>query len=129
MKLLLYCSGTNGTGERLQHAMEGVAHTHKIELCQTIAGLSNRLRQRTADLTAVVLCASTEAELAEILALREWLCELRTILILPDRESETVSQGLTLRPRFCSFIDTDFSDVSAVLAKMLRVFGNGSTPT
>jgi hypothetical protein len=108
---------------RLEHAIEAVVPKQDSEICQNITSLSRRLRQRTSDLAVVVLCAFTGDDLAQILALRVWLDGIRTILILPNRESDTIAQGLTLRPSFFSFTDTDFSDVSTVLARMLRIYG------
>jgi hypothetical protein len=126
MKVLLYLNGSNGTAELLHRAVVGVMSDCDAEICRTVVALSKRLRQRTGDLTVVVLLASTRQDLAEILALHDWLQDLRTILILPDRDSATISHGLTLRPRFFTFADADFSYVSAVLAKMLRVYGKKS---
>ena len=126
MKLLLYMNGSNGTAKRLERAIEDVAPRHDTEICESITSLSRRLRQRTSDLAVVVLSAFSEEDFAQILALRVWLEGIRTILILPNRESDTIAQGLTLRPSFFSFTDTDFSDVSTVLARMLRIYGKES---
>ena len=126
MKLLLYLNGTNGNAKRFKTAIRGLAPKHRTEICPDTISLSERLRQRRGDLTVVVLYVSTREELAEILALGDWLHDLRILLILPDRDKDTISQGITLRPRYFSFADTDFSDVSAVLGKMLKVYGKDS---
>jgi hypothetical protein len=126
MKLLLYAKRTNGDAKRLQCAIKGVTPLCQTEICRSVTSLSQRLRQRISDLTVIVLCAFEREELSEILALSDWLRDFRTILILPDRENDTIAQGLLLRPRFFSFADSDFSDVSAVLARMLRIYGETS---
>jgi len=53
--------------------------------------------------------------------LSDWLWDTRIILILPDRDRETITNGLKLRPRFFTYADEDFGEVAAVLAKMLGV--------
>lgn len=126
MKVLLYLNGSNGAAELLYHAVVGVISECDAEICRTAVALSKRLRQKTSDLTVVVLLACTRQDLAEIVALHDCLQDLRTILILPDRDAGTIAHGLTLRPRFFTFTDADFSYVSAVLAKMLRVYGKRS---
>jgi hypothetical protein len=126
MKLLLYLNGTKANAERLQHAVEGAGTGHHIEFCYSVAGLLQRFRLGRSDLAVVILFASDRTHLAEFLSIGDWLNDLRTILILPDRDSDTITQGLTLRPRYLTFADTDFSDVSAVLAKMLRLCGKES---
>jgi hypothetical protein len=80
---------------------------------------------RKFDLDIVILHAADRTDLDEILSIRQLLDDLRTILILPDRDHDTIAQGLTLRPRYLSFTDGDFGDVSAVLAKMLRFSRKG----
>jgi hypothetical protein len=126
MKLLVYTDGNNVTRERLHNIIVGQVPERNIEVCETVANLSHRLRQRTGDLGIVILCVSTPEELAEILALSRWLHDLKTILLLPDRNSTTLAKGLTLRPRFLGYADSDFSDVSAVLRRMLAIYANES---
>ena len=57
-----------------------------------------KLQDDQPEISVVILCACTREELAEILDIRDLLRDLRMILILPDRESTTLAQGLTLRP-------------------------------
>jgi hypothetical protein len=63
--------------------------------------------------------ASSREDLEAILSIVELFYDLRIILILPDRKKETISKGLKLYPRYLSYADGDFSDVAAVLEKML----------
>jgi hypothetical protein len=126
MKLLLCLNGINGNAKRLQHAIAGSGAVHHIEVCDSVTSLMQMLRLGTSEWTVAILFASDRTHLAEILSIGGWLNDLRTILILPDRDSGTIAQGLTLRPRYLGFADTDFSDVSAVLAKMLRFYGRES---
>lgn len=123
MKVLLYPGEDTGVEERLRHVVGGVtAAEAEIEICRDLPGLGRRVQLRKCDLSVVVLCATTAEEFGKVLTLRSVLQDLRLILILPDRESKTISQALSLRPRFMSFTDTDFSDVRAVLAKMLKIY-------
>jgi hypothetical protein len=43
---------------------------------------------------------------------------MRIILVLPDRDDETVAMGHRLRPRMVSYNDGDYLDVAAVLIRM-----------
>lgn len=126
MKLLFYAQGNNLRGHRLQGILAAMVPKSGIELCETVAGLTERLRRRTGNLTLVVLCLSTAEEFEQILEIRRWLQDLRIILLLPDRSNDTLARGLTLRPRFLGFVDTDLSDIAAVLDKMLMIYGKES---
>ncbi|MCD6199973.1 MAG: hypothetical protein J7K15_15635, partial [Deltaproteobacteria bacterium] len=52
-------------------------------------------------------------------SVRDLIWDLRLILILPDREAGTIAKGHILRPRFLTYLDSDFTEVAAVLKKML----------
>ncbi|NVM57217.1 MAG: hypothetical protein HWN51_03755 [Desulfobacterales bacterium] len=67
---------------------------------------------------AVLLAASRE-ELSDILSIRDLLTDIRVILVLPDRDDDTIAKGHTLRPRFFTYADSDFVEIAAVLSKML----------
>lgn len=125
MGLIVYTKGADGTSQRLLDAVGSAGAELKIDVYRSIADLSSRIRKGKRDLSVAILCACTREELTEILNLHDLLSDLRLILILPDRESSTLVRGLALRPRFFSFPDADFKDVSAVLARMLKAYGQG----
>jgi len=56
-----------------------------------------------------------------MLGIRDLLAETKIILLLPDRKRATVSKGHNLYPRFLTYMDGDFSDVAAVLQKMVSI--------
>jgi hypothetical protein len=100
--------------------IEAIVPAGEIEIYQTINSLSRRLRQPRYDLAVAVLLASSKQDLLELLSIRHLLDDLRVILLLPDREKDTIAKGHTLRPRFLTYADSDLLDVAVVLSKMLR---------
>lgn len=120
MNTLLYAAAGNGAGERLRMVIEAIVPAGEIEIYQTINSLSRRLRQPRYDLAVAVLLASSKQDLLELLSIRHLLDDLRVILLLPDREKDTIAKGHTLRPRFLTYADSDLLDVAVVLSKMLR---------
>lgn len=121
MKLLLYSPMTAGAGKRLQRVIGTLVPKKETEAYQTIDSLSHRLRQPSpADNAAVaVLLAATKEDLLDMLSIKDLIWNLRIILILPDTDDDTISQGHTLRPRFLTYADSDFAEVAEVLNKML----------
>jgi len=94
-----------------------------MKVCRSIESLSHWLRQPADDLPiAAVLLAARSEDLSDLLSIRDLLRDVRIILILPDREANTIAQGHTLRPRFLSYTDSDFTDVLAVLGKCLESY-------
>jgi hypothetical protein len=124
MRLLFYAPVKEGPGERLQKVIEEFVPKNKVnvEVYRNIENLSRRLRQPANDLPIAVLLAARREDLTDILSVRHLLCDVRIILILPDREENTISQGHILRPRFMSYTDSDFADVFAVLGKCLESY-------
>ena len=91
----------------------------QMEKCTTLADLTRRLRQPQNNIGIALLTAKTKQDLEDLVALRELLSDIRVILILPDRDHDTISKAHALYPRFLTYIDRDFDEVKAVLSKML----------
>lgn len=120
MKALLFLPHVNMIGARLLETIEGLAINEKIEIYRRIDSLAQRLREPTYNIDVSILMIANKEQLSGILIIKEQLRNIKTILILPDREYETLSKGHELYPRFISFIDGDFKDVGAVLEKMIK---------
>lgn len=120
MNLLFYATMADGVGEKLQGVVEEVVPEEKIEVYRTGDSLSRRLREPTYDLSAAVLLAETKEDLLCLVSNKELIWNLRVILVLPDRQDDTVTKGHLLRPRFLTYADGDFLDVATVLTKMLQ---------
>jgi len=119
MKVLFYASGDNDACLALEREMESLVPKRNREVCRTIETLTLRLRRPTHNLLLALLFTATRRELTSMLSIRDLLSDLRIVLILPDRGKKAVAKGHILRPRFLSYADSDFSDVRAVMAKMI----------
>ena len=119
MKVLFYSHATNGAAEKVKEILDELIPQKNLEIYRSIERLSLRLRQPTFDVGISVLLASAKKELSDLLSIRDQLLDLRIVLILPDHEDGTISQGHTLYPRFLTYSDGNFRDLQAVLNKML----------
>jgi hypothetical protein len=90
----------------------------RIDRYRTVELLGAGLRKLAFHCTIAVIVASDKDELREISSLRPLLWGLRTIVVLPDEDDETVSLAHALRPRFVSGCGDSFLEVIAVLNKM-----------
>ena len=120
MKMLLYLPHEDGVGTKLLGIIEGLAVNGKIEIYRSIDSLVQRLRKPTFDIDIFILMAANKKQLSDILLIKEKLRDIKIILILPDRKSDTISRGHELYPRFVSYIDSDFKEVGAVMEKMVK---------
>ncbi len=122
MEVFFYAKAKEGAGKRLQQVIEMLVPKSKTVIFRTTNGLSRRLRRPKPanDLTVGVLLAASRKDLQDIVSIGELLGDVRIIMVLPDREAETIAKGHSLRPRFITYADSDFEDISAVLKKMLE---------
>ena len=123
MSLLFYATIRVEAEKRLYCTIERVVPKEKIEIYRSIGSLALRLGQPLDTSTIIIILAVNREELLNIFSIRDLLTDIRLILIIPDREKETLSKAHSLSPRFLSYIDDDFTDIVAVLDKMLKPKG------
>ena len=119
--MMLYSSSKSSLVKRLKDIMKTRVKGRKMLLCHTFSDLFHRLHKPHLDLKLVVLMANNSDELHEILTLKNFLVDLRVVLILPDRDQKTVAKAHILSPRFLAYTDSDFEQVEAVIEKMVNV--------
>jgi len=120
MNVLFYSTGQ--AGERLEEVLRGLVPRGGLEVYKTLQGFSERLRKPMVDAPVAVVLAASSDDLLTIFSIGRLLYDVRFILVLPDREGPTVALGHSLRPRFLSYVDSDFGEVRAVLGKMIGGF-------
>ena len=118
-KVILYARLMEGAGEKLLHIIQRIAPAQDTEIYDSIDQFSQRLRQPTGELTVAVIIANSKEDLLNLLFIRNLLQDIRIILVLPDREKDTIEQGHRLYPRFVSYLDSNLEEVAAVLNNVL----------
>ena len=120
MQLLFYASRNDESENRLDAAIRSVSPEETIERFVTLEDFRERLRSIIEPNSIMVLAAVDREELLEMQAFRDMLTEIYIILVLPDREQDTIKLAHLLRPRFLSQTEDDFTDLSRIVAKMIR---------
>ncbi|MBN1547201.1 MAG: hypothetical protein JW902_11125 [Syntrophaceae bacterium] len=121
MNVLFYKPMAKEASNKLLNGVLKNLHTNsKLEVHLTIDSLSHSLRQPREDSIIAVLLSESKKDLVDILGIKDLLSDVRVVLILPDRAKDTISKGHSLRPRFLSYSDTDYSEVGTVLNKMIK---------
>jgi hypothetical protein len=120
MSILVYCPGKLDTARRLQIKIKEKLWANDLERCQTFESLCNSLKKPGHTVDIAVVMATDRQELQKILSIEELFSDIRIILILKDKNKDTISMAHALGPRFISFADSDFEDVMAVTEKMCQ---------
>jgi hypothetical protein len=117
MAVLLYLPPCE-VAEKFESLITNCLSQENITICHNINTFSRGLRQAFSEVIGVILIHS-QSDLDEILLLRDVIWNIRTILILPDSNPETVARGHAVRPRFLTFQDGDLNEVVTVLQRMI----------
>lgn len=70
-------------------------------------------------MSIVVLLMGTREDLDHLRSIKHLLEDTRVLLVLPDGNTETVRLAHEFTPRFLTYLDADFEDLSGVLKKIL----------
>jgi len=81
--------------------------------------LLSRLKHPFLKPAAVVLIVGTCDEFVDLQRMKWLLHDICTILILPDRNNETVTAGHCFHPRYMGCLDDDAEEIAAALCKIL----------
>lgn len=120
MKIIFYSSSRENPEKEIEETLKELAPEETVEMCRSIEGLIQCLKRVLDHETIVILRARDTEELLQIVSLSDLLQGLRIILLIPNRDRETISIAHRLRPRFLSNGESDFSDTMGVLQKMVQ---------
>ena len=120
-KILFYSQKEKDAGKRLQRVIETFVPKSSLLICRTFDELILSLRQHGCKIVILILLTTTRKELLDLLAIRDYLSDIRKIVVLKDQEKDTISKVHRLYPRYITYADSDFIDVGAVLSKMMSL--------
>jgi hypothetical protein len=119
MALNVLLSPKSNTGKRLRCIIEPMHLKLRVEYHETLADLIGTLKQIGNRWGIAVIQVADRDELDALVGVREWLKDLRIILVLPDHRRDTISKGHLLYPRFVALADGELNHVGEVLEKMI----------
>lgn len=125
---MFFSTVSDDSSQRVQGIIGAVIDPEPLVVYRSVEALAGRLRQPLLDLDIAVVNLSTRGELQDLLKLGERLIDLPTILILPDREEDTLGKAHLIRPRFLAYADSTPNIIAAVLEKILRKHSKGLPP-
>ena len=121
MKCIFYEKKSGIIAEQIIGLLKASAIENNTELYHTIKTLSQRLTRPIDGLAIMVLIAGDRKDLLNIIAIQKLFVFIKIIIILPDREDESVKIGYKLQPRFLTYVNGDISEVHGVLRKLLEL--------
>ncbi|MEH0020279.1 MAG: hypothetical protein V6Z89_11530 [Desulfobacter sp.] len=110
-------------GERFKQEICGRFPFSKTVIFQTAQSMESWLRGKGTvifDQRLIVLFADTRDRLGRLDSMAHLFEGERVIVLLPDRQKETIGCVHRFRPRYFSFSQGPYDDVCDVLAKMIQ---------
>jgi hypothetical protein len=121
VKLFFYAPLVNGQAKKLLDKLAVLRPRLNMRTCGDLMGLELQLRQPNMDSKIVILFPESAKDLEGLSTISQWLMDLPLIIVLPDRQKDTIALAHRLRPRFVTDIDCDFeSEVTAILGHMIK---------
>ena len=124
MNICLCRSRKSGpVGPAIELVIRGVVSEEHFTVHFSIDAFGRFLRSSQARAVIAVLVAGDQEELDEYMKFREWLTDIRVILVLADESPATIRKAHRLQPRFLAHTDDDPAVVGLVLERMIGVAG------
>jgi hypothetical protein len=120
MAWIIYLPALNGLEERFSELITTKVPVMRLEIYRTFKELSQRLRKPS--VRVAVLFAMNRGDLMQILSLGDLMVDVKSILVLADRDRDTMSKAHRLRPRYITWADCDLADIGAVLKRMIDLY-------
>lgn len=120
MKVVYYANeGKIQAAKDFRKAVEACIPSECLEVFGNGRAFAERICRIPRNIDVAVLLAQDNDQLSNLLVLKDFLADMRMILILPDRTHKTVMKGHLLSPNYTGYIDSSALDIAAVLNKMI----------
>jgi hypothetical protein len=118
MFLIMYSSTATQSGDLLEEIVHKATPHCSKKTCYSLEELLNTLRWPRSDKDVVLVLAPSKADLEQMCCLRQLFSDVRMLLILPDRQPDTITNAHSLFPRFLTYADANLLLLKAVLTKL-----------
>lgn len=119
MQLTIYAKNLNKPGADIRAVCESLAPEDHLNVFHSLQDLSSWLISTRFDDAVLVLTAEDADELAELEPILPLFNKVKIVLLLPDREPDTIKIGYRLEPRFLGFLDSGLSQLKEILGYMV----------
>ncbi len=120
-KVIILIPGDAEPPDGLQDMLSSVTAFAATEVVRSLDGLSRELLlpQATQPRPVVIVLAPTRVDLQGLSEVQELFENTRLILVLSDADEETVALGHRMYPRFVGYLANGFTEIVAVVRKMV----------
>jgi len=119
LELILYNKDFDDFEAKICGVIESVVSKEKTAIFRSIENMIEGIMHLTNNPAITVLIIKNREELLQLYSSLNVLRRAEMLLILPDRNPETIKLGYQLKPRFSTCLHNDFLVIQTVLKQML----------
>jgi len=119
MEIIIYAHMDNAQKDALLKKASRVSNLIPVMVFD-LKDLFHLMKKKLSRQIIMVFLISSKKELEYLDSNRIYLSNTRHIIILPNDEKTLASKALSLYPRYLAYMNHGFSDVCAVLDKMIQ---------
>jgi hypothetical protein len=123
MNFLLYATVSEDLSQSVREMLVTKLSGITVELHQALSEFWLRLQGLKGDKIVLLLLPGSREDMLDLLAIRHLLRDVRSILVLPDLEEDTVGLAHRLNPRHMAYVNNDLSGLAAVIDDVLDSSG------
>jgi hypothetical protein len=121
MRTLYFSGFETGLSKRLQFMITGAVPGNSIERYDKVERLSKRLNARIGGRTLALLLATDEEHLMALYSIKHRLCKVPFVLVLPDREKDTLALGYRLKPHALCYTDSPENEILSAFRQIVEM--------
>jgi DNA-binding NarL/FixJ family response regulator len=120
MRIVIYTSDSNQSNKLTKELMESFSDAARMEPYSSKNELEWRLGSFP-DIFVLILYLHDKDSLNQLLALKNLIAAVKTLIILPDSDDETVSSAHQLRPNYIGYVDETalYQNIRAVIDRLI----------
>lgn len=118
MKSILYTDDMDDLGKTLEGRIQKELSGIEIVTLNSRTSLVQKMSRPLNKISVIIILVSSCEKLERLYSLVSLFENSRIILVLPDREKETLTTGIRFNPSFISYADNEFEEICEVLKKI-----------
>ncbi|MFO7865184.1 MAG: hypothetical protein R6V02_00015 [Candidatus Aminicenantes bacterium] len=126
MNMLFHYQRENASVKRLKSLLDSYFSNEKIATSNSIGEMNNRLKAEQDSLSVALFYVSHPEEIQNLLMLKNKLNGTHLILVMPERNTDSIKLTYKLNPLLTCFADGDYSEVADIIERLHR--GDAFTP-
>lgn len=118
MNMLFHYQRENASVKRLKSLLDSQFSDKKITTSNSIGEMNNRLKAEQDPPSVALFYVSHAEEIQNLLMLKNKLNGTHLILVMPERNTDSIKLTYKLNPLLTCFADGDYSEVTGIIDRL-----------